>query len=122
MNRYRLIIIGLALALAAAACGDDGADTTTPNPVTDDGTAGDDTDPPAATDDGAAASDAPEIELTATARGVSAEAITIGVLFPDLSNLGIDNGGAARSSAVRRIASAHTPHGAGVCGCVRMCV
>ncbi|MEM7139399.1 MAG: hypothetical protein AAF548_00090 [Actinomycetota bacterium] len=93
MVRYHLIKVGLVLALLATACGDDGdtAATNDATPTTIETVADD----AATVDDSVPESDAGDDEpvtLTASEKGVTAEVIRLGVLFPDLSVIGTDNG------------------------------
>ena len=114
----RLVAAAMALALFAAACGDDSGDGSTPPddaPDAGESTSSSTTAPP---DDGSSAPDT-TIPLADAGPGVTAEAITIGFTAVDfdalIENLGVDTGIAGSEPAVEAIAAWYNENG-GVLG------
>jgi branched-chain amino acid transport system substrate-binding protein len=82
-----LIALLLALALLAAACGDDtatddGSDSTTTTEATNSDPAEDHSEP---SDDETETTTSPDVELTASARGITEDTVRIGLAIPDVT-------------------------------------
>jgi hypothetical protein len=96
-RRRRMIALVAALALFAAACGDDdGQDVDTQGTENPDTAQATTTSPSPDTTEAPSTTDAPDepepVELTATDIGVTESAIRIGVVFPDTAAIGRDPG------------------------------